>query len=325
MSKQPAISILVPCYNVEKYLRECLDSILNQTFTEFEALCINDGSTDSTLNILKEYAQKDERFKIIDKPNSGYGASMNKGLDAATGKYVGIVESDDYIEPQMFELLYKEAEEHSLDLVRCLYREFNDIKGTMKVIDHSDIKLYEFGMVFTPRVQQHIFFISPSIWAGMYNREFLNSNNIRFLETPGASYQDTAFAFKIYATAERAKVIPDVLHNYRINENSSVNSPGKLFFVCNEEEEIRRYAAERNLQEDLKEIMAMRCFGSYRWNYDRLGTLPLKRQFMKRWSQELRGMFERGEMTGKYLSKNRRFRLWLAAYCPWVYHFVKKF
>lgn len=325
MSKQPAISILVPCYNVEKYLRECLDSILNQTFTDFEALCINDGSTDSTLNILKEYAQKDERFKIIDKPNSGYGASMNKGLDAATGKYVGIVESDDYIEPQMFELLYKEAEEHSLDLVRCLYREFNDIKGTMKVIDHSDIKLYEFGMVFTPRVQQHIFFISPSIWAGMYNREFLNSNNIRFLETPGASYQDTAFAFKIYATAERAKVIPDVLHNYRINENSSVNSPGKLFFVCNEEEEIRRYAAERNLQEDLKEIMAMRCFGSYRWNYDRLGTLPLKRQFMKRWSQELRGMFERGEMTGKYLSKNRRFRLWLAAYCPWVYHFVKKF
>lgn len=325
MSKQPAISILVPCYNVEKYLRECLDSILNQTFTDFEALCINDGSTDSTLNILKEYAQKDERFKIIDKPNSGYGASMNKGLDAATGKYVGIVESDDYIEPQMFELLYKEAEEHSLDLVRCLYREFNDIKGTMKVIDHSDIKLYEFGMVFTPRVQQHIFFISPSIWAGMYNREFLNSNNIRFLETPGASYQDTAFAFKIYATAERAKVIPDVLHNYRINENSSVNSPGKLFFVCNEEEEIRRYAAERNLQEDLKEIMAMRCFGSYRWNYDRLGTLPLKRQFMKRWSKELRQMFENKEMTGRFLSRNRRFRLWLAAYCPWVYHFVKKF
>jgi glutathionyl-hydroquinone reductase len=71
--------------------------------------------------------------------------------------------------------------------------------------------------------------------------------------------------------------------------------------------------------------MAMRCFGSYRWNYDRLGTLTLKREFMKRWSLELRGMFERGEMTGKYLSKNRRFRLWLAAYCPWVYHFVKKF
>jgi glycosyltransferase involved in cell wall biosynthesis len=325
MSKQPAISILVPCYNVEKYLRECLDSILNQTFTDFEALCINDGSTDSTLDILKEYAQKDERFKIIDKANSGYGASMNKGLDAATGKYVGIVESDDYIEPQMFERLYNEAEEHSLDVVRCLYREFNDIKGTMEVIDHSDIKLYEFGMVFTPRVQQHIFFIAPSIWAGMYNREFLNSNSIRFLETPGASYQDTAFAFKIYASAERAKVIPDVLHNYRINENSSVNSPGKIYFVCNEEEEIRRYAAERGLQEELKEIMAMRCFGSYRWNYDRLGTLTLKREFMKRWSLELRGMFERGEMTGKYLSKNRRFRLWLAAYCPWVYHFVKKF
>lgn len=325
MISKPAISILVPCYNVEKYLRECLDSIMNQTFTDYEAICINDGSTDTTLSILEEYAAKDSRFKIIDKKNSGYGASMNKGIDAAIGKYIGIVESDDYIEPEMFEHLYKEAEEHSLDLVRCLYREFNDMKSSVRIIDDSKIKLYEFGKVFEPKEQKHIFFIAPAIWAGMYNREFLNANNIRFLETPGASYQDTSFAFKVYASAKRVKVIPEVLHNYRINENSSVNSPGKIYFVCDEEAEIRRYAEEKGLSEELKEVMAMRCFGTYRWNYDRLGTLPLKRQFMKRWSKELRQMFENKEMTGRFLSRNRRFRLWLAAYCPWVYHFIKKF
>lgn len=325
MATNPTISILVPCYNVEKYLRECLDSIVNQTFTDYEAICINDGSTDTTLSILKEYAEKDSRFVIIDKKNSGYGASMNMGIDAAKGKYLGIVESDDYIEPEMFEKLHKEAEEYKLDCVRCLYREFNDLKGTMRIVDDSNIKLYEFGKVFKPREQQHIFFIAPSIWVGLYNREFLSSNGIRFLETPGASFQDTAYAFKVYASAERVKVIPDVLHNYRINENSSVTSPGKIFFVCNEEEEIRRYAQEKGYTEELKEVMAMRCFGSYRWNYDRLGPLPLKRMFMKKWSEELRGMFERKEITGKFLSKNRRFRLWLVAYCPFLYHFSKKF
>lgn len=325
MANNPSISILVPCYNVEKYLRECLDSIANQTFKDFEAICINDGSTDSTLSILQEYAEKDSRFTIIDKPNSGYGASMNKGLDAANGKYLGIVESDDYIEPQMFERLYTEAEADSLDCVRCLYREFNDLKGTMRVIDNSNIKLYEFNVVFTPREQQHIFFIAPSIWVGLYNRDFLTKNGIRFLETPGASFQDTAFAFKIYASAERVKVIPDVLHNYRINEGSSVSSPGKIFFVCDEEEEIRRYAAEKGLSEELKEVMAMRCFGSYRWNYNRLGTRSLKWMFMKKWSEDLKGMFARKEITGKFLKRSRRFRLWIVAYCPFFYYFAKKF
>ena len=100
---QPIVSILVPCYNVEAYLRECLDSIVNQTLTDIEIICINDGSTDGTLGIIKEYAAKDKRIKIIDKENEGYGKSMNRGLDAATGEYVGIVESDYLDEPDMFE------------------------------------------------------------------------------------------------------------------------------------------------------------------------------------------------------------------------------
>ena len=102
---QPSVSILVPCYNVEKYIHQCMDSIISQTLKDIEIICINDGSKDNTLSILKEYADKDKRIVIIDKSNSGYGDSMNQGLKKANGEYIGIVESDDFVEPNMFETL----------------------------------------------------------------------------------------------------------------------------------------------------------------------------------------------------------------------------
>lgn len=115
----PAISLLIPIYNVEKYLRECLDSVLAQSFTDFEAICINDGSTDSSRAIVQEYLDADGRFRVIDKSNSGYGASMNQGLDAATGKYVAILESDDAFTPDALEVLYNLATTHNAQAVKA--------------------------------------------------------------------------------------------------------------------------------------------------------------------------------------------------------------
>ena len=318
----PLISILVPCCNVEKYLHQCMDSILSQTFTDMEVICLNDGSKDSTLSILREYEAKDSRVIVVDKPNTGYGSTMNLGLNKAQGKYVAIIESDDYIEPTMMEALYKAAEENNLDLARCLYIERNEVEGKDKVIHHSFRNLY--GKVVKPIDHQEIFYIAPSIWVGLYRREFLNSNNIRFLETPGASYQDTSFAFKVYAAAERIMFIPEVLHNYRINSNSSVNAPGKMYYVCTEDEEIRRYAREIGVYDVLACTMARRTFGSYLWNYNRMGTMKLKREFMKKWSAETARMFRDGEITRKGLSRNRYRRLWMIANCPWYYYFIRK-
>ena len=323
MRVTPLISVLVPCFNVEKYLVECLDSIVAQSYKNLEIICLNDGSTDSTLDIIKSYASKDERFVVVDKSNSGYGASMNIGLKKATGEYLAIVESDDYIEPTMFEDLLKAMQDNDLDLARCTYREWNEITGSEVFVDYTyDVTK---GKVVNPLECQDVLLGTPSIWAAMYKMDVLRKNDIWFLETPGASYQDTSFAFKAYIASKRVMALPKQLHHYRINGNSSVNSPGKLFYVCDEEAEIRRFVAERGLTETLKEAMAFRSFGSYRWNYDRLATLSLKRQFMKRWSVELKAMFRNGEMTGRYYSKNRRMRLWLAAYCPFVYYFTKKF
>lgn len=324
MNTQPKISVLVPCYNVERYIRQCMDSIVNQTLKDLEIICLNDGSTDNTPEILARYAENDSRIILINKPNSGYGATMNIGLKEAKGKYISIIESDDYIEPNMLETLYDKAEENMLDLTRCLYIERNEITGRDTIVNDSP-HLYEVNKVFRPIEQQKIFFIAPSIWAGLYNRDFLTKNKICFLETPGASYQDTSFAFKTYASAERVMIVPEVLHNYRINSNSSVNSPSKIYFVCDEEAEIRKFAQDRKLYEGLKEVLAMRSFGSYKWNYNRLGSRKLRKLFATRWAEELRNMFDNGEITRRFFSKSRIFRLRILSWCPALYSIRRKF
>ena len=115
------VSVLVPIYNVEKYLDECLASLAKQTLKDIEIICINDGSTDNSPKILQKYAKKYPNFVVINKQNSGYGDSMNKGLEKATGEYIGIVESDDFIESDAFEKLYKLAHETKADIVKANY------------------------------------------------------------------------------------------------------------------------------------------------------------------------------------------------------------
>ena len=116
------VSVITPIYNVERYLPECLDSLLSQTLEDIEFICVNDGSTDGSGEILRSYAARDPRIIVIEKENSGYGASMNVGLDAASGEYIGIVESDDFASPEMFETLYQLAVDHGQpDIVKSNY------------------------------------------------------------------------------------------------------------------------------------------------------------------------------------------------------------
>lgn len=292
-SKTPLLSILVPCFNVERYVKECLDSISNQTMKNFEAICINDGSTDSTLSILEDFASKDSRFRIINKKNSGYGDSMNKAIDSARGKYIGIVESDDFIENTMFEKLCDEALGKNLQISRCCYNEYK--QGIKTPVNNNWVPK---NKVFNPNEDQAPFWQAPAIWSAIYDRDWLNVNNIRFLPTPGASYQDTSFAFKCYACCERFQMIDDNLLNYRTdNENSSINNPNKVFCVCDEWNEIysfvRKAAPDRN---HLLSLMPVLQYGTYKWNYERLGTKKLKNKFLRVWAKEIFVHFIRGEL-----------------------------
>ena len=202
------VSVLVPIYNVEEFLPECLDSLVNQTLRDIEIICINDGSTDNSLNIIKKYASKDNRIKIIDKKNTGYGDSMNQGLKKAMGEYVGIVESDDFIERDAFEIMYNLAKKKNVEVVKSNFYEY--YTDQRRDIGRSNMFLsQEVEKIIDPRKNRHIFYEQPSIWSAIYNNDFLKKNDICFLPSPGASYQDAGFNFKVWASARRAYFVDE--------------------------------------------------------------------------------------------------------------------
>ncbi len=302
---KPLVSVLVPCCNVEKYVGQCLESILSQTLKEIEVICVNDGSRDGTLRILKEFAARDPRIQLIDKPNTGYGDSMNKALDRASGEYVGIVESDDFVEPVMFERLYEEAKGKNLDISRgCYYRY---VGGEDTLVPENRVPK---NTVVRPRDCTDVFFQGPAIWASIYRRDWLVENGIRFLPTPGASFQDTSFSFKAFALAERFQMIDTALHHYRCdNTSSSSHSTAKVFAVCDEWKEIYRFVeAERRKFEKLLRVMPRLQYNTYRWNFKRIAP-ELRPGFMEEWSKEIQDFRAKGLIIEDALSLRGKFRL----------------
>ena len=285
----PRVSILVPIMNVEKYLRECLESLVNQTLQDIQIICLDDGSTDSSPAIIEEFRQRDPRIEVITKPNSGYGDSMNKGLALARGEYVGIVESDDFADPDMFEYLYELAVTHSADLVKSNYYEHKSTRAAADDPVVNMLKHCKKEEVFTPRVDQEIFIAKSTIWSAIYKRSFLIENEINFLPTPGASFQDTSFNLKTLIAAERAVATDRAFLHYRIdNEGSSVKSRAKAFFICEEYEEVWGYLSQRpEAYEALKTKIPRVQLGVYLWNLDRLSP-ELQYSFYEQFVKEFR-------------------------------------
>ncbi len=135
------VSILVPVYNVEAYLPKCLDSLIGQTLREIEIICIDDGSTDRSGEILDEYAEKDKRIRVVHQDNGGYGKAMNAGLHFAQGEYIGVVESDDFAAPEMFSQLYKAAVQNRAQIVKSNYYRYWD--KPKEKIKKEKSKLYD--------------------------------------------------------------------------------------------------------------------------------------------------------------------------------------
>ena len=303
----PKVSVLVPICNVERYLEECLDSLVAQSFTDFEVLCINDGSTDGSLAIIHRYMEADARFRVIDKPNSGYGASMNMGLANAIGEYIAILESDDFFEPNALELLVDAAERNQSDVVKAdfyLYWSTPQERDELfRIVDEQEV-----GRTMRPIDDLAIFFRKPSIWSALYRSSFLRDNGIDFLETPGASYQDAGFNFKVWASAARATFIADpILHYRQDNEKSSVNSAAKVYCVCDEYASMTSFVNDR-LDGDPRLMGILECmkFDSYMWNYDRLSG-DLRGGFIVRASREFADDLDKG------LVDFRLFDPWTAA------------
>lgn len=283
----PKVSVLVPIYNVENYLEECLSSLVMQTFSDFEVICINDGSTDGSRDIVQRYIDLDSRFHVIDKPNSGYGCSMNLGLKAARGDYIAILESDDFYLPDALQLLYQAAVVNCSDVAKAnFYLYWSKPEITRELFCVVDDK--QANKVLNPREDISIFFRKPSIWSGLYSRSLLLDNDIAFLESPGASYQDAGFNFKVWASAQSVAFISDPVLCYRQdNESSSVSSHSKAFCVCDEYASMEGFLAKREIEKSalLYSVLERMKFDSYMWNFRRL-SLPLRKSFVERISKE---------------------------------------
>ena len=278
------VSIVVPCYNVESYIDKCLKSIISQTLKEIEIICVNDGSTDSTLKRIQVYANNDSRIKIINKKNSGYGDSMNKGMAMATGEYLGIVESDDFIESTMFEKLYNVAVTHDADIVKSNFWLYWSKDERKKVYEYFAQK--ECDKVIVPREYDNssLFGRKPSIWSAIYKRDFLKKYNIDFLTTAGASYQDTSFTFKAYMYAERMVCVYDAFLYYRQdNEGSSVNNiDKKIDFIFKEYEEIASFIKKSQFdKQHLYTVYSAMFYDVCIWAYELLSP-KYRYSFLKR-------------------------------------------
>ncbi len=207
------VSILVPVYNTSQYLRTCLDSLVGQTLKNVEIICVNDGSTDDSPEILEEYAQKYPQIKVIHKPNGGLPSARNAGIDNAVGEYVGFVDSDDYVEVTMFEKLYKAAVSKSSDIVVCGAEIFPEDPAPTQwlrdVLSPRDCHYEE----FTPDVLFKEQGARPFIWRNLIRRDLLIRENIRLKEDIVLG-EDQALQFKVFPKAKGITFLSDKLYHY---------------------------------------------------------------------------------------------------------------
>lgn len=217
------LSVIIPVYNVENYLNECLDSVTSQTLEDMEIICIDDGSTDNSPDILKEYSKKDKRIKIITKENGGQATARNLGIKEAQGEYIAFVDSDDFIEPTMFEKLYTKAKDNNLDIVMCKIATYDNQTEEIKdnvwyymlgvfrdfdkdIFNHKDTREFTCHIAVTP-------------YNKIYKTTLLKENNILFPE--GLIFEDEKFFYDTYLRAKRISIVDEFLYYYRINRKGS--------------------------------------------------------------------------------------------------------
>lgn len=236
MAKQYKISIILPSLNVRKYIRQCLDSVINQTIDSYEIICVDAGSTDGTLEIIHDYAESHENIKVIISEKKSYGYQMNIGINEAVGDYIGIVETDDYVPLNMYQELYTIAKKNHADIVKADFIRFTDqdgeIRENLTVLTH-DPEMY--NHIIDVSKTRKCFRLAMNTWSGIYRRQFLIDNNIRHNETPGASFQDNGFWFQTFIYAKRAYFIDKPYYrNRRDNSQSSVFDRKSAFKIFEE-------------------------------------------------------------------------------------------
>lgn len=232
----PLVSVIMPSLNVGNYIEKCLASVMNQSLKDIEIICVDAGSTDGTLEIIKKYAELDQRIVVISSEVRSYGYQVNLGINSAKGKYIAILETDDYIDSDMYRQLYEVAQRDNLDYAKAdfdtIYEYDSKHTGRHAFIVKDSIfqkgcnEQTGYNKVFSAKEYFQIFLKDMNVWSGIYKREFLNKYNIRFNESAGAAFQDIGFKMLVFTYADRIECIDYSGYRYRMERDgcSSCNN-----------------------------------------------------------------------------------------------------
>lgn len=214
------VSVIIPVYNVEKYIRQCLESVTNQTLKDIEIIVVNDGTKDNSMKIVEEYLS-DERIKIINKENGGLSSARNAGMREAQGKYIYFIDSDDFADKEVLSTLYENSENEKMDIVFSNFSYYND--KTKKE------KRAKFIFPFKEKISKGYYYLyngeEINVWNRLYKKDFLEKYNFQFIE--GIIYEDQDFGFKTIILAEKIKYVANYGYKYRVEREGSIMSSQK--------------------------------------------------------------------------------------------------
>ena len=288
--KEPKISVIVPVYNVEKYLPKCLDSILCQTFSNIEIICVNDGSTDNSRKILEEYKNKDSRIIIVDKKNGGLSSARNAGMKVAKGEFFSFIDSDDWIDSSMLEKLYKNITSLDTDISICAVHQFDE---TNQKIDDSNpyYTLEYFDSSFDNKsfsykeTKPFIMDVCVMAWNKLYRRSLIDKCQAEFPD--GLIFEDGPFFFTIFFKTQKVSIVREFLYYYRVNRTGSIiQKAGKKFLHIIDVAEIM-YNKIKDLPDfdDIKYIFFRKKVEDFIYRFEHLNP-KYKSAFAKKMKKE---------------------------------------
>ncbi|MBQ2910485.1 MAG: glycosyltransferase [Bacilli bacterium] len=314
------ISIIVPIYNAEKFIKKCVDSLLNQTKKELEFILINDGSTDKTHDILKTY--KDKRIKYFKNKNQGIGKTRNFGIEKATGKYIIFIDSDDYIEPTTCEELYNKAIKEKADVVVCDF---------FKVYDDGSIEDINLPSFKTSKLKDNpniLIDINLSPWNKIYSTKLIKDNNIRFAE--GIKYEDVPFVSEALDRANKIAKLDKKLNYYVIHGNSETTVRDKrIFDILKIVDMIRKYFKNKTYMNDIVDKLTVRIVTNYNIQQRQQKDIKVGMEFiddafayLKKEVPDYKDnkYYENRSFLKRTIEKNKLFS---KLYCR-LYHMIKK-
>lgn len=319
--EKPLISVIVPVYNVEKYLYRCLDSVVAQTYQNLEIICVDDGSVDDSGKICDQYAVRDARIRVIHEKNQGLSAARNKGLEAAKGEYIAFVDSDDYILEDMYKKMLDKLLDYNVDLCVCQWQyEFSDGR---QVIKKQNIDPTIYGRKTSLELARFLYKgnyengVVVAAWNKLYHRTLLDT--IRF---EGRIHEDEAFSGRIMAKNISVYVMEEQFYVYAQNGDSLTNKPfsaNKLFFLDALAERRELFKSDTFIRQET-ELLYCNMYIEYCLRARKDGVAV---SHLEKYCQIFRKMFSSLRREGKANIKFR-LRIMLFSFSPSLYRFITK-